>query len=555
MHGAATDELTRVEGSSVPNGEPAGGSPNISVLEGRWLVAAGVGVSAVLAVGIVLRFWTRSELWLDEALTVNIASLPLHDLSAALKRDGAPPLYYALLHFWMKAFGTSNLGARSLSAALSIATLPVAWVAGRRYGGRSAAWVVLILVASAPFAIYYGTEARMYSLVILLSAGGFVALDRALERPRPGNLVAVALVTAGLLYSQYWALYLIGVIGLRLLWLSWRGLEQTRANARRTLLAVVVGCLAFVPWLPTFVYQSQHTGTPWAAPANFSAIISAVTGFADNQATLSAVGSNQGRLLALLYFLFAFLALFGLGRDRVHIELDIRTRPFARGMAVVVVGTLVVAVAGGILTRSAFSPRYAAVVFVPLLLLVALGTLTVLDARVRAWLIAVAAVAGLALSVENVYTQRTQAGAVTQTLAAQAQPGDIVAFCPDQLGPAVFRLVPPGRYTMVTFPRGTGPAFVNWVDYTEHIKSVDPGAFARGLEDRAGHGHRIWVVWAPAYQGYKMKCETLVGDLLGAPGYGGHTWVDATATKYYEPMGLTEFAPPSAPTPTGASTR
>jgi hypothetical protein len=35
--------------------------------------------------GVALRFVTRSELWLDEALTVNISNLPLGDSAAALK--------------------------------------------------------------------------------------------------------------------------------------------------------------------------------------------------------------------------------------------------------------------------------------------------------------------------------------------------------------------------------------------------------------------------------------------------------------------------------------
>ena len=75
------------------------------------------------------------------------------------------------------------------------------------------AWTTLVLLASAPFAVYYSTEARMYGLVILLTACGFLALSRALEAPRPGNLIAVAVVTAALLYTQYWSLYLVGVVG------------------------------------------------------------------------------------------------------------------------------------------------------------------------------------------------------------------------------------------------------------------------------------------------------------------------------------------------------
>src|ERR1700722_15255304 len=178
-----------------PDAQPADG---LSGLTGNWRTAAAIALVVVVALGVLLRFWTRSALWLDEALTVDIARLPLHSLHAALRQDGAPPLYYVLLHFWMKVFGTSNLGVRSLSGVISVVTLPVAWAAGRTYG-RQSAWALVVLVATAPFAIYYGTEARMYSLVMLLTALGFLALSRAARRPTPANLVAVGLIIAALL--------------------------------------------------------------------------------------------------------------------------------------------------------------------------------------------------------------------------------------------------------------------------------------------------------------------------------------------------------------------
>ncbi len=518
-----------------------------------WRTAVGVALALAVAIGIVLRFWTRSALWLDEALTVDIARLPLHDLHAALKRDGAPPLYYVLLHFWMKVFGDSDLGVRSLSGVLGVLTLPIAWLGARRYGGRRAAWVVLALLATAPFAIYYATEARMYGLVIFLTACGFLALDRAMVRARPGNLVAVAVCTAGLLYSQYWAIYLIGTVGLWLLFQSIWGRSEWRRQARWALGAVVVGVLAFVPWIPTFLYQSKHTGTPWAAPPNFAAIINAVTGFTDNQATLSTAGSNQGRLLALGYFVLAGLGLFGVARDRWHVDLDLRTRVRARSVAFVTTVTLAVAVTGGIITKSAFTPRYAAVVFLPLLLLVGLGSLTLADARIRVGLVAIISVAGLAAGVENVNTQRTQATQVANVLAAHAAAGDVVAFCPDQLGPAVYRQLPTGRYQLSTFPRRTSPAFVDWVDYKSAAHAASPSAYAQYLERLAGNDHAIWLTWAPGYQGFGIKCEQVANDLLHAPGYGGHQWVNLAPAKYYEPMNLTQFNPPGYTPPAGST--
>lgn len=521
-----------------------------TALAGRWLLAAEIGIVAVVAAGLVLRFWTRSALWLDEALTVDIARLPLHDLPSYLKRDGAPPLYYVLLHFWMKPFGDGDLAVRSLSGVLSVLTLPVVWVVGRRLGGRTVGWVSLAVLASAPFAVYYATEARMYSLVMFLTACGAWAVSRALERPRWGNLVAVGVVVAALLYTQYWAIYLVGAFALWLIWQSWRGHVRS-ANARWALLATVVGCLAFVPWLPTFVYQSRYTGTPWAGVPTYAAIINAITGFTDNQASLVATGSNQGRLLALGYFALAGLGLFGAARGRFHIDLDIRTRPQGRALAFVVVVTLAAAITGGILSKSAFSARYAAVVFVPLLVLLAIGTVTFADARIRAAVVAVVVAAGLASSIPNVDTQRTQAPAVAAVLAAHAKPGDVVAYCPDQLGPATYRLTATAGYRQVTFPRGTGPAYVDWVDYKQAAKAATARAFARKLEGMAGHDHDVWLVSAPGYQGFGVKCQMLAADLLAARDaagqpWGGHQWVNGNPGRYYEPMNLTQFAPPPA---------
>ena len=282
------------------------------------------------------------------------------------------------------------------------------------------------------------------------------------------------------------------------------------------LVAVAVGGLAFVPWLPTFIYQSKHTGTPWALPANFAGVVNAVTGFTLNQASMSTLSTNQGRALALIYFALAALALFGIGRTGRIVELDLHTRPRARAMSFVVIGTLFAAIAGGLLTSSAFSSRYASVIFLPFLLIVALGSATLLNARGRVVLLTVAVAAGLVLSVQSVRSQRTQGLVVAQALAAHARAGDIVAFCPDQLGPATYRVVDnPAQYTMVTFPRGIGPQFVDWVDYSQASQAGNPATFASTLVHDAGAAHRIWLVWEAGYQTFGSKCEQIAAGTAG----------------------------------------
>ena len=537
------DDAIRVEPSAPPHTAPVlTGSP-VAAGEGRALSPRMtrllvVGAVVVVVLGIVLRFVASSDMWLDEALTLNISRLPLGQIHGALRRDGAPPLYYYLLHFWSGAFGSSDVAVRALSGVLSCATLPFIWLAGRRLGGKTVAAAALVLVATSPFAVRYATENRMYALVGLLTAAGAVALQQVFRRRTPFNVAAVAILTGLLLYTHYWALYLVGVTGLWLAFQGWRGPEGRRPGARVSLLAMVVGCVAFVPWVPTFLYQAHHTGTPWAKPADFAAMVNAVTSFAGG-------ATNQGRALALVYFALVGLGLFGAARGSFHVDLDLRTRPRGRALALVLTGTLAAAVVGGYISRSAFQARYASMVFVPLVLLVALGLVTFADGRIRAGVLTATVAFGLASGLPSAWTSRTQAGEVAATLAQLGRPGDVVAYCPDQIGPSVNRLLAPDRYRQITFPRGTGPEFVNWVDYATASDRGHPASFATRLEQLSAPAHQIWLVWAPGYQTFGTKCEQLEAALLGDTSLGAHEMfpykqvTDSWIT--YESMELVRF--------------
>ena len=113
-------------------------------------VAAVVGL---VLVGVVARFATTSHLWLDEALSVNIASLPIGDIPDALRQDGHPPAYYLLLHGWIELFGSGDVAVRALSGIVAVAALPLAWIAGRRRAGRAGGLAVLAVTAVTPWCV------------------------------------------------------------------------------------------------------------------------------------------------------------------------------------------------------------------------------------------------------------------------------------------------------------------------------------------------------------------------------------------------------------------
>ena len=66
-------------------------------------------------------------------------SLRSRRLPDALRHDGAPPLYYVMLHGWMRLFGTGTVAVRALSGLLGVVALPLTFAAGLRAGGRRTA--------------------------------------------------------------------------------------------------------------------------------------------------------------------------------------------------------------------------------------------------------------------------------------------------------------------------------------------------------------------------------------------------------------------------------
>jgi uncharacterized membrane protein len=196
-------------------------------------VAAGLLV--LTATSVLLRTGALDAgFWIDEAIAVGIASHDAGEIPELLRQDGSPPLYYLLLHGWMALVGDGEAATRALSLLFAAVGVPATWWAA---GGRAAA-----LVAVCPLLTYYAQEARMYTLVAVLS---LVATAAYLRGRR--TLLVVALVL--LLYTHTWGIFLAIVL-------------IARSPDRRFVGTAVA--LLYLPWVPTLVFQALHTGAPWS---------------------------------------------------------------------------------------------------------------------------------------------------------------------------------------------------------------------------------------------------------------------------------------------------
>src|SRR5262249_36258018 len=156
---------------------------------------------------------------------------------------------------------TSDEAVRALSGACMLGAVVATWFAARRIGGTTLAWIAAAVMLSNPYAIRYATEARMYALIVLLVAGGGLAFQRMVESPNVGRAAVFGLICALALWRQYWSFYLLAVVVVLPAWMVWRNVHRTAAQ--RMLIAAAIALVAFLPWVPTFLFQAKHTGTPW----------------------------------------------------------------------------------------------------------------------------------------------------------------------------------------------------------------------------------------------------------------------------------------------------
>ena len=488
-------------------------------------------------------------MWLDEALSVDIARLPLGRIAAALRHDGHPPLYYALLHGWMVVFGSGDRAVRALSGVLSLLTLPLGYRAGRRLGGTRVGWMTVLVLSLSPYFLRYGSEARMYALLIALVFAGYLLVLNALEGNGMGYLVGIVPVTSALVWSHYWSLWLViavgGLLAVRL-GLRWRSDHELDRRALAVVVAIGVGAVTLAPWLPTMLYQSAHTGTPWAKPFRpTTLLVQSVQDFSGGP-------YSEAQVLSLITVVLVVIGVFGRGIDAWKVELDLHTRVEARLPAALLVSTAVVASVAGIATHTTFNSRYAAVFFPFFVLLVALGLDHFQGATTRSVVLSVFLVLSLVGCFFVLRRDRTQAGVVADAIVAaehRAPPSStppLIVICPDQLGPSVARVVRQrlGDATdIVTYPRFAAPEFVDWVDYAERNRHNDPKEFANELLGRSA-GRTLYFVYSDTYQTLQSQCFEVLATLGGTrpPTH----LVTADADSYYEPMSL-EVLPPVAP--------
>ena len=249
-------------------------------------IAAWLSLAILLALGIFFRFhnlekkvfwydeihaqlWATGQSWVEVRDSIAAIEMPAKELERSLRIDPArgpldviqaivkddpqhTPLYYLLLHFWMRTFGESIWTIRALSVIVGLLIFPcLYWLCCELGAGKRMAFISLALAAVCPFYVIYAQEARQYCLwsVETLLASCLLLRAGRLNRAREWLLYGVT-VSAGLYTHLLFATVIAAHATYVIVYFIWS--REQKANGKVPLIpflvAVAIACLTFAPW-------------------------------------------------------------------------------------------------------------------------------------------------------------------------------------------------------------------------------------------------------------------------------------------------------------------
>lgn len=414
-----------------------------------------LGALAILAVTLRIPNLGRAY-WVDEGISVGIASHPISQIPALLRLDGSPPLFYVILHLWLAVFGSSEVSTHLLAMAESLVVIPVAWWSARTLFGERSAWCAAVLAATNPFLNWYATETRMYPLVCALAIVAVTFAVRASTRRSGRDAIWAACAFAALLYTHNWGFYLCAVTAF---WLGARAVVRRDWMQVAAIGAAGAGVIAaYLPWLPIFVAQASHTGAPWAVSPSPGDLISDPA---------SILGGTLGSVVEPLMIVAVLLTWRLLPND---------TTATARRIGAIGITAIVLGWTAAQLEPS-WASRYLAIGLGPLLIAVA-GIL----GRTRAGRSVVTAIAvvlvgwgviGALLPDANARYAKSNVAAVSAAARPFLSPGDLVIVTQTEQTAVAAHYLPPGlRYTTPSGPVAD-PVVVDWRDLVPRLAAAD----------------------------------------------------------------------------------
>ncbi|MGE5438177.1 MAG: glycosyltransferase family 39 protein [Syntrophothermus sp.] len=252
---------------------------------------------------------STESLWLDETISLKFAEKPLLQLIYKTANDVHPPLYYVILHYWIKYFGSDEYGSRLLSVVFGVLLIIAVFFLAKYLFDDNVAIITSLLVTVSAFHIKYSQETRGYSLLALLSVLSFYYYLKFIDNGKK-NAVPYIFLSSMLIYTHVFGMFVLLIQFFYAVFLS----ISKKINFEKVkviLFNFASIFVLFIPWI--FIFYSQIRRVQkgfWIRKPDITTLYFNFVEFAGSYFNKYAI------LLAALFLIFAILGFFIVIRNK-----------------------------------------------------------------------------------------------------------------------------------------------------------------------------------------------------------------------------------------------
>ncbi|MCM8785899.1 MAG: glycosyltransferase family 39 protein [Candidatus Omnitrophica bacterium] len=207
----------------------------------------------IIFIGILLRIFNigKHSLWCDELLAISIGQHSVKWIVNYITyNDAHPPLFYILVHFWLK-LGNSEFLLRTLPFIFSVLTIPAGYCLGRKFKDEKTGLFLSVFISLSPPFILWSQILKSYTLLTLLTLLSFYNFIDYLETKNQKKLSILTILNTLILYTHNFGFIVILIQILTSLFI--------KEFKKKFIFSIIITLILYSPWLVRIPYQLRFT--------------------------------------------------------------------------------------------------------------------------------------------------------------------------------------------------------------------------------------------------------------------------------------------------------
>lgn len=287
--------------------------------------------AAIFILNCIVKIWfiDSRDIAMDEPFTLFYSQSGLHSIFGMLPSENNPPLYFILLHYWIKIAGISAFAVRFPAFLFSVTTAVVMYETGRRFFNWRVGLVASGIFTFSNYHLLFAHEARVYALFTMLAALSmffFLSLYQGKHKLR--DMILLTLTNIVLIYAHFFGFFLILIQILSAILIK----SLRVSTLKMTFLSAGLTFAGFIPYLGiTLKRFTSSSGGTWVQEPVISDLYTMLWRYSNapvvtvffllviaaggikyiiNRKAISHFNPSSG--VILIWFLFPYFFMFGI---------------------------------------------------------------------------------------------------------------------------------------------------------------------------------------------------------------------------------------------------